>query len=129
MRDLRKCLLDEPLARLMAMADAWSIAIEVASPREAAELLAAHMLLPAEAARACADLPAPARDALAALAAARGRMPSAAFERRAGAIRPMGPGRLERERPWLNPETPRKPFGIPGLSFAGLTATPAPRWR
>ncbi|HQZ21899.1 MAG TPA: helicase-associated domain-containing protein [Thermoflexales bacterium] len=120
MRDLRKCLLDEPLARLMAMADAWSIAIEVASPREAAELLAAHMLLPAEAARACADLPAPARDALAALAAARGRMPSAAFERRAGAIRPMGPGRLERERPWLNPENAAETLWYSGFIFRGF---------
>lgn len=120
MRDLRKCLLDEPLTRLMAMADAWNIAIEVASPREAAELLAAHMLLPAEAARACADLPAPARDALAALAAARGRMPSAAFERRAGAIRPMGPGRLERERPWLNPENAAEILWYSGFIFRGF---------
>lgn len=120
MRDLRKCLLDEPLARLMAIADAWNIGVEASSVREAAEALAAHMLAHDAAARACADLPAPTREALQTLVINKGRMPSAAFERRAGVIRPMGPGRLERERPWLNPENAAETLWYSGFIFRGF---------
>jgi len=40
MRLLKSCLLDEPLPRLSAIADAWDIALEVASTQEMAEALA-----------------------------------------------------------------------------------------
>lgn len=41
--------------------------------------------------------------ALQALIAQGGRLPVATFSRDFGDIRPMGPGRLEREEPWLDP--------------------------
>ena len=43
-----------------------------------------------------------------------------AFERRFGAIRPMGPGKLERERPWLNPANPAEVTLAPGDLAAGM---------
>ncbi len=103
MRSLRACLRDEPLIRLMAMADLWDAAIEATTPREAADLLARHMTQPAHLASAYQSLPDDAKAALRALLEQRGRMPAATFERRYGAIRQMGPGRLDRERPWLSP--------------------------
>jgi hypothetical protein len=103
MRLLRACLLDEPLPRLMAMADLWDAPLEATSQKDVAEALAAHMLVEPTLLRERDSLPDGARAALDAVVNAGGKMPLASFERRAGAIRPMGPGKLERERPWLTP--------------------------
>ena len=103
MRSLRASLLDEPLPRIMAIAEAWDVALEAASPTEMADALAAAMRendidgTPA-ALRVRAELPADAAAALNELLEANGKMPSAAFERRFGEIRLMGPARIERER-------------------------------
>lgn len=120
MRTLRSCLLDEPLARLLAVADAWNLTAEVATVKEAADALAAHMLEAREAARAREALSLEANEALDALVAAGGRMPTATFERRFGAIRPMGPGKLERERPWLSPANPAEAVWYAGFVFRGF---------
>ena len=117
MRLLRACLLDEPLPRLIAMADLWDASLEVASAREVAEALALHMLQPGMAQQARNELPQEARAALDALLQAKGKMPSAAFERRFGAVRPMGPGKLERERPWLTPANAAEILWYRGFIF------------
>lgn len=104
MRTLRACLLDEPLPRLMAMADLWDAPLEATSQKDVAEALAAHILVESNLLREHDSLPDEARAALDTLLGAGGKMPLASFERRAGAIRPMGPGKLERERPWLTPD-------------------------
>ncbi len=108
MRTLRASLIDEPPQRVMAIAEAWDIPLEAASPAEMAEALSTAMrdsdIDGAPAALRVRDgLPADALAALNQLIASNGRLPSAAFERRFGEIRPMGPGRLERERPWRSP--------------------------
>ncbi|MEO6061708.1 MAG: hypothetical protein ABIQ99_07205, partial [Thermoflexales bacterium] len=107
-RTLRASLLDEPPQRVMAIAEAWDIPLEAASPAEMAEALSTAMrdsdIDGAPAALRVRDgLPADAQAALNQLLASNGRLPSASFERRFGEIRPMGPGRLERERPWRAP--------------------------
>ncbi len=53
-----------------------------------------------------AALPEAARQALDDLAQNGGLLPWAAFTRRYGVIREMGPGRRDRERPYLNPASP-----------------------
>jgi hypothetical protein len=116
-RTLRACLADEPLPRLMAMADLWEAPIEATSAGQAAEALAAFIAQPERAQAAYQSLPADVRAALDALIAARGRMPAATFERRFGQIRPMGPGRLERERPWLVPASPAEALWYRGFIF------------
>jgi hypothetical protein len=117
LRLLRACLLDEPLPRLIAMADLWDASLEVASARDAAEALALHMLQPGLAQQARNELPQDARAALDALLQAKGKMPSATFERRFGAVRPMGPGKLERERPWLSPTNAAEILWYRGFIF------------
>ena len=103
MRSLRSALIDEPLPRLMAIAEAWDLFLEAATPRELAEKLPAIMAVADNIERAKTMLPAEALTALEVLLAADGRMPVAVFERRFGVLRQMGPGKLERERPWINP--------------------------
>lgn len=126
MRSLRACLRDEPLIRLMVIADLWDAAIEATSPREAAELLAQHMTQPEHLIATYQSLTDDAKHALRALLEQQGRMPFAAFERRFGAIRQMGPGRMERERPWLSPQGPAEAlwyYGFISRAFEG-SSTP-----
>ncbi|MGQ9815813.1 MAG: hypothetical protein ACUVR3_11810, partial [Candidatus Roseilinea sp.] len=120
MRLLKSCLLDEPLPRLSAIADAWDIALEAASTYEMADALAKHMLTRDAVNRAISALYPEAQAALGALVAANGRMPAATFERRFGAVRPMGPGKLERERPWLSPANATEMLWYRGFIFRGF---------
>ena len=121
-RTLRASLLDEPPQRVMAIAEAWDIPLEAASPGEMAEALSTAMrdsdIDGAPAALRVRDgLPADALAALNQLLAANGRLPAAAFERRFGEIRPMGPGRLERERPWRAPANAAEMLWYRGFIF------------
>ena len=125
MRTLKSCLVDEPLPRLTAIADTWDIGTEAASVEEMAEALAKHMLDAETVARGREALPVGARKALDALASAAGRMPAAVFERRFGTLRPMGPGRLERERPWLSPANPTEVLWYRGFIFRAFDKTPS----
>ncbi|BCX05638.1 MAG: hypothetical protein KatS3mg053_3576 [Candidatus Roseilinea sp.] len=111
----------------MAMADLWDAPVEATSARDVAHALALHMLQRERLAATRESLPPDVRSALDALVAARGRMPAAAFERRFGSIRPMGPGRLERERPWLSPVNPAEHLWYRGFIFRAfdrLSGTP-----
>ncbi|MDW8394914.1 MAG: helicase-associated domain-containing protein [Anaerolineae bacterium] len=112
----------------MAIADLWGAAIVAASHGEAVEALAAH-ILDERTLRAVRDaLPEDAREALAALLQAEGKLPLAVFERRFGAVRLMGPGRFERERPWLSPQNPAEVLWHRGLVFRAfdrINGTPA----
>jgi hypothetical protein len=56
--------------------------------------------------------------ALRTVAAAAGKLSVAALSREFGTIRPMGPGKLEREEPWLMPES-----AVEGLWYRGLLYT------
>jgi hypothetical protein len=123
MRSLRSCLLDEPLPKLMAMADAWDAAIEATSIKDAAESLATFLLQADHLDRAREALPHDSREALNALLSNNGKTPIATFERRFGHIRAMGPGRLERERPWLSPENAAETLWYRGFIFRAFDKT------
>lgn len=58
--------------------------------------------------------------ALQALVAAEGRLPVATFGRKFGEVRPMGTGKLEREEPWLTPDSPAESLWYRGLLFRGF---------
>ncbi len=98
--------------------------MEVASTGEMAEALSQHMLGSEVALAGREALPIGARRALDSLIAASGRMPAAVFERRFGTLRPMGPGRLERERPWLSPANPTEVLWYRGFVFRAFDKTP-----
>ncbi len=117
MRSLRAALLDEPLAKLMAIADTWDAAIQATSPKEVADSLSSHILRAELLIDGVDGLPAHARDALDVLLKSAGKMPLAAFERRFGVIRAMGPGRLERERPWMSPANAAEVLWYRGFVF------------
>jgi hypothetical protein len=49
-----------------------------------------------------------------------GKVPVATFERTHGKVRQMGPGRLEREEPWLEPAGPTESLWYRGFLYRGL---------
>lgn len=126
MRSLRSALIDEPLPRLMAIAEAWDLFLEAASPRELAEKLPAIMGHAEHLSRAKTLLPDEALTALDALLDADGRMPVAVFERRFGVLRQMGPGKLERERPWITPANITETLWYRGFIFRGFDRNTPP---
>lgn len=58
-----------------------------------------------------------------ALVRASGRLPVAAFARDHGDVRLMGPGRLEREEPWFDPESPAEALWYRGFIYRGFDET------
>lgn len=68
-------------------------------------------------------LPPEEADALRDLAAAEGRMPASVFARRYGEVRQMGPGRLEREEPWLAPANVAEALWYRGFLYSGFDET------
>lgn len=123
MRTLRQCLIDTELARLRVIARLWGLEIQASRPLEVAVELSKSLADPAHAADAYQALPNDERAALAALLDADGMMPAAIFTRRFGEIRPMGPGRLERETPWRTPLGPAEGLWYRGLIYEGFAET------
>lgn len=62
-------------------------------------------------------------EAVQTLIAAEGRMPVATFSRQYGEVRQMGPGRLEREEPWYDPENVAEALWYRGFLFRGFDNT------
>lgn len=61
--------------------------------------------------------------AIADLLAQGGRVPVAAFERQHGPLRQMGPGRMEREEPWLDPVSVTESLWYRGFLYRGFDGT------
>ena len=115
MRSLHQCLLAADLVRLRAIARFWDVELTTNRQREVAAQLAEAMARPEAVTDALAVLPDGQREALEALVAAGGRMPLRVFARQWGEIRTMGPGKVERERPWQDPISPAE-----GLWYRGF---------
>lgn len=95
------------------------------SRRQAIELLASQISEPTSVLMAHQDLidfHQQAEGALNALLEANGEMTEAQFVRDFGGVRKMGPARLERETPWMHPESVSELlyyYGMVGLGFKG----------
>ena len=120
MRTLRQCLIDTKLTHLRVIARLWGLELQANRPLEIAVELSKSLADPAHVADAYETLPADERAALTALLDAGGLMPSAMFSRRFGEVRPMGPGRLERETPWRDPVGPAEGLWYRGWIFEGF---------
>jgi hypothetical protein len=117
MHDLERTYLDYDFSLLHAIADQAGVSLSAPNPRAAAVELAAALKAPG-ALELLLDrvLDDPARAALAALLEHQGRHPAAAFIRRFGDVRPLGPNALDRERPWETPATAAEALYFNGLA-------------
>lgn len=121
MRSLNATLTDFDLGQLRIIAEAWGIDLVHGNVRQARAELAAAMRSPI-AAEVTGTLTPDERQALGALQASPGaRLPWAAFVRRFGKLREMGPGRRDREAPWRAPVSATEALwyrGLIGRAFA-----------
>jgi len=124
MRTLKQCLIDCDLALLRAIAERWGAELSTNRHFDAAAELAAFMLAPDVQADIAVTLTPAEREALRVLLAAGGQMPVGAFTRQFGEIRLMGPGRLERERPWGDPLSVAESLWYNGLIYRAFDEGP-----
>ena len=117
MHDLQRFLVDCEMAMLRALAQSRGATLTTNRRAEAADQLAATLLDPLSVRGALARLSSQGREALEILLSAGGHTRASHFARRFGQIRPIGPGRLEREAPWQNPANPAEELWYAGLIF------------
>jgi hypothetical protein len=94
------------LAYLKIVAGLWGVELSAPDARQAATSLAQAMMDSSLVAEVVEALPHEAQAALADLLSHGGRLSWPLFARRYGSIREMGPGRRDRERPYLKPASP-----------------------
>jgi hypothetical protein len=116
-RTFGQCLIDCDRGRLGAIAQLWGLESLPRQRREAAAALVNRLLAPGELDRVWSILSRGERAALASLNAAGGQLPWPSFTRRWGQVRTMGPGRMDRERPWERPISHAERLWYWGLVF------------
>ncbi len=119
MRSLITALSDHELVTLRVIGEWWDLDLTGADKNRSIKEVAAALtgldlemelsyLAPEEA------------EAIRALVAAGGRIPVGSFTRNYGEVRQMGPGRLEREEPWLDPESTTEALWYRGFVYRGF---------
>src|SRR5213080_492325 len=117
MQDLTRTLLDYDVELLRVIANRWYVDLDTRDPKEAPVTLAQAMLRADKVNDAWDRLTDEQRGALQTLLGAGGKMAAVVFARMFGEIRPMGPGKMEREKPYLNPVSL-----VEALYYRGLVA-------
>jgi hypothetical protein len=117
MTNLHNFLIDYDMAMLRALAQNRGIALTTNRQVDAVDHLAVALADPMSVRTALARLSNSAREALDALLAANGRMRAPHFARRFGQVRPIGPGRLDRDASWQEPANPAEELWYVGLIF------------
>ena len=120
MRTLLTSLAEHPMAMLRGIAELNDVTLTTNARDDAAAQLAAALAEPGAIDAALASCSEAGRAAWTALRAAGGRMKTPIFTRGHGALRPVGPARLEREAVWLQPENGAEELWYRGLIFRGF---------
>lgn len=115
MPDLSKSLQGKDLGHFRIIADLWNITLEAGDARTALPRLVELLVSPERVSVVVAALPTEARAALDDVLQNGWRMRWALFTRRHGALREMGPGRRDRERPHLSLASPAEVLYYRGL--------------
>lgn len=117
LKNLHDSLLDYDLPMLRAVARARGHELHETRQPEAVKELSARLLTSESVEWALSRLDERGREALDALLRAGGEMKLHIFTHHYGPVRAMGPGRLEREKVWMEPETPAEQLWFTGLMF------------
>ena len=119
MRDLDSALEDHDLVTLRVIGDWWDL--DLTGEDKAACLRAlGERLKEIDLTLELNYLPPEEATALQAVIEAKGQIPVGAFARQFGDVRQMGPGKLEREEPWLTPENAAEALWYRGLLYRGF---------
>lgn len=122
MRSLHQSLLDHELLVLRVLGEWWEIDLTGADKRACVDALAKRFgELDIE--QEMIYLPRMEAEAMRALMAQNGRLPVAIFSRTYGELRLMGPGKLEREEPWLDPANVTEALWYRGFLYRAFDET------
>jgi hypothetical protein len=105
MPDLYTSLRKHDLGHVNIVAELWGLELTSNDTDAALKELCASLVDPDLLAEITESLPPEAQTALEALTTKNGRIPWAEFTRRFGDVREMGPGKRDREKPHLNPDS------------------------
>lgn len=125
MPDLISSLNDPDLGFLRIIAERWGVDLRAQDVRTGFEELSGAIADPQRVAEMLEALPPEARAALDALQRGKGRIPWAEFARRFGAVREMGAGKRDRERPDLVPISAAEVLWYRALATRGFFLTAA----
>jgi hypothetical protein len=117
LRTLRESLADHDLPMLRAIARARGLELQEMRQAQAVNELKTHLLNQEATDWALSRLDQGSRAALDTLSQAGGKMKAHLFTHSFGTLRPIGPGRLEREKPWLAPASAAEQLWFMGLIF------------
>ncbi len=120
---LERALSEHPLILLRVLGEWWELDLTGYDAQASAKAVAAA-LRQVDMAQELLYMPEEEAAALRDLTAAGGKLPVATFSRLHGAVRQMGPGRLEREEPWLDPESAAEGLWYRGFLYRGFDETP-----
>ena len=122
MRSLEQALAEHELIVLRVIGEWWELDLTGAQKGECVQALA-ELLPQLDVVAEMEYIPPEEAAALQELVAQGGRMPVAAFRRQHGEVREMGPGRLEREEPWLEPVSVAEALYYRGFLYRGFDET------
>lgn len=125
MPSLGRALQDLDLGRLRILAELWGLDLPSGRAPEVAPELARRMLEPGLPVEIAQSLPTRPREALDFLLANEGRETRGELTLRFGPLRPLGPGRRDREQPWRDPEAALDGLWYRGLIGLGFFETPS----
>jgi hypothetical protein len=117
MKTLKQSLIDFDSSMLNAIASRRGLLLESSNKNEVIDHLIDAMLSPINLALAIDEMTIDEQAALNFVIKQGGQVEAARFIRQFGAIRPMGPARLEREQPWQTPINPAEGLWYSGLIF------------
>lgn len=122
MRTLKQALLDHELIVLRVIGEWWELDLTGANKEGSVEELARtleHLNMQEERDHSPPEEAA----AIEALVMNNGRIPVATFAREHGDVRMMGPGKLEREEPWFDPQNAAEALWYRGILYRGFDNT------
>ena len=119
MRSLEQALIDHELLTLRVIGEWWELDLTGTNKSGAVEALA-EALARVDMQQEMIFLPPEEEEAMGDLVAQGGRAPVAVFSRTHGDIRMMGPGRMEREEPWLDPVSATEALWYRGFVYRGF---------
>jgi hypothetical protein len=122
MRSLEQALIEHELITLRVIGEWWELDLTGMEKNEAVEVLAGA-LTRLDMEQELAYLPPEEAAALQDLVSQGGRAAVASFNRLYGEVRLMGPGRMEREEPWLDPASPLEALWYRGFLFRAFDDT------
>ncbi len=123
MKRLRESLLDHEAIMVETIAQQWGLSPGPEGWQEFVKRLEALMKDPEALNRVLIRLTPEEREALNNLIHWGGKVPLSSFTRRYGPIRPFGPAKLLREKPWENPAGPAERLWFLGLIFKTFELT------